>query len=149
MKKFNENHGKKLSAEDAAEFLFGGNALFTIKSTSTGRHMTFKVTQSKDGNVFFVRVSWNEGTTYVGFVSKLSPWKLVQGKKGLSPDTDSFKVAKWVFEHLGRKERKNLNGAEFWHHGHCGKCGRILTDPESISRGIGPICAGKVNMIAA
>jgi len=33
-------------------------------------------------------------------------------------------------------------------HGHatgsCGCCGRELTDPESIERGIGPICAGKI-----
>lgn len=26
---------------------------------------------------------------------------------------------------------------------HCGMCNRVLSDPESIARGIGPICAGK------
>jgi hypothetical protein len=28
--------------------------------------------------------------------------------------------------------------------GHCGVCGRTLTDPESIARGIGPVCAGRM-----
>lgn len=28
--------------------------------------------------------------------------------------------------------------------GSCGHCGRTLTNPESIERGIGPICAGKM-----
>lgn len=32
------------------------------------------------------------------------------------------------------------------HTGVCGKCGRTLTDPESIDAGIGPVCAGKVAM---
>ncbi len=26
----------------------------------------------------------------------------------------------------------------------CGKCGRILRDPESILRGYGPVCYGKI-----
>lgn len=28
--------------------------------------------------------------------------------------------------------------------GHCGVCGRTLTNPDSIERGIGPVCAGKM-----
>jgi hypothetical protein len=30
------------------------------------------------------------------------------------------------------------------HEGKCGRCGRTLTVPESIDRGIGPECAGKI-----
>jgi len=30
---------------------------------------------------------------------------------------------------------------EFWHAGRCGRCGRLLTDPVSISLGVGPKCA--------
>ena len=29
--------------------------------------------------------------------------------------------------------------------GHCVLCGRFLNDPESVARGIGPVCAGKLN----
>ncbi len=34
---------------------------------------------------------------------------------------------------------------EVWHEGCCGKCGRKLTDAESIARGIGPECYGKMS----
>lgn len=30
----------------------------------------------------------------------------------------------------------------FYHMGICGRCGRALTTPESITRGIGPVCYG-------
>jgi hypothetical protein len=33
--------------------------------------------------------------------------------------------------------------------GHCGHCGKLLTDPESKLRGIGPDCAGRLRKIAA
>ena len=32
----------------------------------------------------------------------------------------------------------------FWHQNKCAHCGRPLTDPESIARGLGPICAGRL-----
>ena len=35
-----------------------------------------------------------------------------------------------------------LTQAEVWHDGHCSCCGKKLTVPESLSTGIGPICAG-------
>lgn len=33
---------------------------------------------------------------------------------------------------------------EFWHSGRCGMCGKKLTVPESVDRGIGPDCAGRL-----
>ena len=33
---------------------------------------------------------------------------------------------------------------EVWHEGICGRCGRKLTVPESVERGLGPECAGLV-----
>lgn len=135
----------KLTVEEAAEFLYGGKALFTIKSTTTGKHITFKVARGYDkaSNLFFVRVFTGSGFRYVGFVNEREPNKLVKGNHGMEEHTDSFRVADWVFRHLGGKE-KNLKGAEFWHHGICGCCGRPLTDPESIKLGIGPVCRGNL-----
>lgn len=34
------------------------------------------------------------------------------------------------------------------HEGKCGRCGRKLTVPESIDRGIGPECAGKMGVVS-
>jgi hypothetical protein len=32
-----------------------------------------------------------------------------------------------------------------YHEGRCGACGRRLTTPESISSGLGPVCAGRIS----
>ena len=32
---------------------------------------------------------------------------------------------------------------QVWHEGRCGKCGRKLTVPESLTSGLGPECAGR------
>jgi len=129
----------KLSVDNAASFLYSGNALFSIKSKASGKHMTFKVQRTKDARMYFVSVLNGEGFTYVGYVHADLPMKLRKGKKGVGENTPSFKTADWLFRHLGGLE-KNLKGAEFWHHGICGRCGRPLTDPTSIERGIGPVC---------
>ena len=41
------------------------------------------------------------------------------------------------------KAEKAAPNLRVWHHGACGRCGRELTVPGSIRRGIGPQCYGK------
>jgi len=38
---------------------------------------------------------------------------------------------------------------EIWHEGRCGCCGRKLTVPESIDRGIGPVCWDRLGAMGA
>jgi len=47
----------------------------------------------------------------------------------------------WFWQALNQAAEK-LAQCEVWHDGHCGCCGKKLTVPESLSTGIGPICAG-------
>lgn len=59
---------------------------------------------------------------------------------------------KWEFEQgamrVIREQGVKLTleeAASFGHlHGLCAVCGRTLTDPKSVERGIGPVCAGKL-----
>jgi hypothetical protein len=48
-------------------------------------------------------------------------------------------VMRWLFTQLFMTPK-----IEIWHSGRCGRCGKKLTVPESIERGIGPDCAGKL-----
>jgi len=132
----------KLDADAAAIFLFSGNAVFSIKNPRTGKHMTFKVRRTKDAKMYLVYVLTGESWAYVGCVFMDMPMELRKGRKGMAYNTQSFQAASWVFRRLGNL-RKDLTGAEFWHAGQCGRCGRALTDPESIECGIGPVCRGK------
>ena len=43
---------------------------------------------------------------------------------------------------LVTKSAPMLDKLNLFHEGHCMKCGRSLTTPESIENGIGPVCVG-------
>jgi hypothetical protein len=50
------------------------------------------------------------------------------------------KVLQWVLT-LIRNDRSPPVGYEIRHAGRCGRCGRLLTVPESIESGLGPECS--------
>lgn len=136
----------KLTGAAIAAFIFAGCALFTVRSVKTGTRYTFKVVQSADQQVFFVRVLNGPQNTddylYIGFVHAGDRVRLRIGKKGRAnaPSTTAFA---WFLQHL------NSELVEVWHEGRCGKCGRVLTVPESIEAGIGPECAKQQQSNAA
>lgn len=55
----------------------------------------------------------------------------------VSKDAESFKGFEW----LVRRDFDAGDQADVYHESRCGKCGRALTTPESVSSGIGPVCA--------
>jgi len=58
----------------------------------------------------------------------------------LAADDMKVKVFVWLFNRHLSTAKELPEKVEFWHEGRCGDCGRRLTVPESIARGIGPIC---------
>ena len=124
------------------DFFFGGNATFTIKSLKTGEHKTYRIRQPRGKDVFFVQLLTgrdNENDfTYIGMVNTEDcTLKLTKGSKRneQSPDVVTLR---WFLKHLHTD--KLLQNAEVYHEGKCGCCGRKLTVPESVERGIGPEC---------
>jgi hypothetical protein len=95
--------------------------------------------------LFFVSVligqSNTEDYSYVGVVDKRDSdfsFRLTKGSK-LKEDTTCV-MAFMVFLNNLQKNyiTPNMN---FYHMGYCGRCGRVLTTPSSVDRGIGPYCA--------
>lgn len=70
--------------------------------------------------------------------------------KRLQVDEDTgegqFVYAPGAMRHLTADDRlTRVQAAEFgYHHGICAMCGAHLTDPDSVERGYGPICARKL-----
>ena len=124
--------------EDALGFIFGGNALFTVKNTKTENRFTFKVTKHKKDDIFFVKVLTGPGKyEFIGSLKKGFKFKY-SDKSRISIGAQSVRVFDYLIIRLITKSLPDI--IEIWHNGYCGRCGRILTVPESISTGFGPEC---------
>ena len=122
----------------ALNFIFGGNSIFTCRNTKTGNRFTFKVTKHKKEDVYFVKVLTNPDVyEFIGSIRKESAYKH-SPKSRISTEAQSVRV----FDFLVNKLRTNTlpEFVEIWHEGRCAKCGKTLTDPESIKLGFGPFC---------
>lgn len=139
----------------ALAYALAGNARLTLVSGKTGARFTFRVraAEQREGDarppVHFVSVLTgedNEGSyTFLGTIFPARPEQspaFVHGKKSrIGRDAPSARAFAWAWSFLARVELPP--GCEVWHEGTCGRCGRPLTVPESISSGLGPVCAGK------
>jgi len=59
----------------------------------------------------------------------------------ISREAKSAIAFTWVWNKLSAGQMPE--DLEVWHEGRCSKCGRQLTDPVSISVGMGPTCRGE------
>lgn len=115
---------------------------FTVKSLETGKDYTFKLVKTLFNNQHYLNVYVE--TQYLEFkhLGVYKKGKIL--KKGNGVDTPSSKAIEWILRNLEMKRfdlvEKNVI---FTHIGKCLKCGRKLTDFESIQSGLGPICINK------
>ena len=136
------SEGKKFKdAADAMTFIQAGNATVTIVSKVTEKRFTYRVRESEDGRVFFVSVMWGNDNEsqykYIGVISGAGGFRWT-AKSKVQPDDVRFKAFSWIYQKL--LDGQLPDTVEVWHEGSCGRCGRKLTVPESIDRGIGPEC---------
>jgi hypothetical protein len=140
------------STIDRAAFIFGGHATFTIVSKRSGTRFTYRVAQPapRDGKPapFFASVLTGPDNTadytYMGILrpngagSAAGAPELVPTRASkISPNAASFRALEWFVQHLAS------DAVEFHHCGRCARCGRQLTDPESIESGFGPHCRAR------
>ena len=135
------------------DFIFAGGAIFTVSSPS-GQHYTYRVSRKEaepgsrwgDEPTFFVGLLAGPRNTadyaYVGIADRATGEVRTTRKSRHDAASTPVKVIGWVLKLMVR-ERPLPDGYEVRHAGRCGVCGRVLTDPESIDSGIGPICAAK------
>jgi hypothetical protein len=122
-------------------YITGGDAVFTLVNPRSGARFTYRVRTKErdDGKVlYFVQVLVGPNNTEdYRFLGTIFPeGRYVHGKKSpISPDAPSAKAFAWLWDHMENPV------VEVWHEGKCSRCHRALTDPESIQRGLGPICA--------
>lgn len=135
--------------ETVCEFALAGNATFTLRSAKTGTRYTFKMRKVDDAERWFVMVLTgpdNEGDyTYMGMVDggvHGFMFKLTRASK-MAEGSPPIAAMRFFAQQV-LTQRRLPEGLEVYHEDRCGRCGRTLTVPESIERGIGPECATRL-----
>ena len=139
------------------DFVLAGKALFTVLNTETEGRFTYKVTRApekdKDGtpyraSLWFVKVLTGSDNTsaysFIGTFQRFGDGPVFFRHSRKSPISEravSVQGAVWLAARLtdGQYPAKMA----VYHEGRCGRCGRVLTVPESIETGLGPSCAKK------
>jgi len=158
-KHVHELRGQFTTAQAAREYMRAGKATVTLVSKKTGNRFTYRVVTPTDrttgepanDGTLMVSVLTNpdnvRGYTWLGRISREI---FFVGRKNprageISRDAPSARAFDWTWRMLLRDMLPS--DLEVWHEGRCGRCGRKLTVPQSVSRGFGPECAEKVGML--
>lgn len=134
--------------EKANTFIYGGKAVFTLRSKKTGEHISFRVYKSKGPDpVWFVHARKNGdagqgGFNYAGMIASPQSAHVKATKKSHASTSTALRALNWALRHLAANHMPEQ--LEIAHEGRCACCGRPLTDPVSIERGIGPDCFAKL-----
>jgi hypothetical protein len=140
--------------------LQAGDVRVTVTDIRTGEHITVRFKAMRDNREGegknWLRVAMDEHPSHV-FVEVPSASGDFPDKIGtFYPRTGAFYsdrmadpdrvdaamlAARWLNE--GAQAISRIGHRRFQEEAYCGICGRALTDPESIDRGIGPECFGR------
>ena len=112
---------------------------FTIKSLATGKDYTYAISRSFFNGKWYTHVKVEQ--EYLNFKRIGSYFNGKIYNKGAVVETPSAVAIAWV---LSKVEEGKFNlldeKVEVMHTGCCLRCGRTLTDAQSIERGLGPTC---------
>lgn len=135
-----------LDEKDVLNYIKSGKSVVTIQS-ETGKHFTYKFIKPKrslnDPNFtgpYWIKLLNGSDNyhdyTYIGYMNEHARFVHGGEKSNVGADAISVKALSWVLRNLGKLENK----VQVFHEGRCGRCGRKLTEPESLKTGIGPHC---------
>lgn len=130
------------------------NGTFTVESSRTGKHRTFRIHTAKSGNAKGARfvallTGPDNQRNYRSFAVISNDWQhiLVFRKLRAAPNekpTDWETYACMLEVMLASDENwYTERGMTIKGSRKCAKCGRMLTEPESLRAGIGPVCRGE------
>lgn len=118
-------------------------APFTVQSKKTGKDYTFKIKRSEFLGRLLTHVYVEQG--YLEF-AHLGTWTIYRGitKKAQHVESPAAKAAEWLLRNVENCELDKVDRyVNLFHLGKCLRCGKTLTDADSIQTGLGPICRGK------
>jgi len=113
---------------------------FTIKSLVTNKDFTFKVATKKWKGNSYTHVSVEQGYLQWNYLGTFFEGKIFS--KSGQGSTQSAQAIAWVLNNVQKSKFDLLKEkVEIMHLGNCVRCGKQLTDANSIARGLGSECA--------
>lgn len=142
------------------DFVLAGEAIFTVSNGNTN-YYTYKVYKSTPstqfpGTAWFVKVLTKpDHYTYVGQLDvntsdrTTMPKLRRTGRSRYEDNSNIMTVFRRAMRVIWQKQYANYVLPEPYsikHEGHCGRCGRALTTPQSLDTGLGPECAAQLGV---
>lgn len=142
------------------DFVLAGQSVFTVdipqqfqNSWLSKPHYTFKITQKEASAQFpeswFVSLlSGPDNISDYQYLGMLLPFngrlKLTKASK-MRDDSVPVVLFNRICHNIWENSLDKVENLGFgvYHNGKCGRCGRVLTTPESIRAGLGPICISR------
>ena len=129
--------------ESILRYITGGNGIVTLKS-HTGVHHTYLFQSPSDkedkNRLLFVKtLVGGNNWVYVGMY-KDKKFYLTKASR-FQKNSDIVRGICYIVKLVNRPDYHD-DRMQLFHEGVCSRCGRPLTNPESIEIGIGPTCRG-------
>lgn len=132
-----------IEQKEALNYMLAGKSIFTIVSLETGKRFTYKIKKFNDN--FYISVLTgsdnNSMYSYIGMLELKKTIIIPTAKSKVFEDSISYKAFLYTFTILSKGQESKF--IEIWHSGRCGRCGRLLTDPESVKTGYGSFCRSR------
>lgn len=152
--------------DDVFRYVMAGTATLTLVSRASGLRFTFKISskpvhqaegesdekfRARQSEAFrgvrFVKVLTGPDNTrdftYIGHINDQHEFRTDRSSK-INGQAPSVRAWAWFWDVLMRRLPK-LDQLEIWHNGRCSRCNRVLTVPESLSTGLGPVCGEEMH----
>lgn len=137
----------------SAEFIMAGDAIFTIEQPN-GEHYTYRVEKveanERWAESFFAKLLTGPDNTsdytYMGKLDTFAGQVMTTAKSKKFEGTLALRLLNRVLARIWSDDHEayEQHGFRVHHEGMCGRCGRTLTTPESVERGLGPECWKKM-----
>jgi hypothetical protein len=113
--------------------------VFTAQSRVTGKDFTFKVSRTEWKERFYTHVKVEVEYLKFVYLGCYMDGKIM--KKRQVVDTPAAKAIQWILNKVQKEEFQTLtDNVHLMHLGKCIRCGKTLTDQESITYGLGKVC---------
>jgi len=131
-------------------YIRGGNCRITIQNEKTQTHLTYKFKQSKrNPSVYWVSVlsrfdyESEDSYKFLGGYSDELSYRYSE-KSQIKATSKSASAIQWFFDKFLKPNafKAKYPTVKVFYQGTCGRCGKLLTHPESLKVGFGRECLG-------